>query len=152
MAHETQLLITDVELLRLGLPGAALSAVDSTVRDEHRRAASDFALSHVKKRHTLPLVEWGHDLKVAVVACATLSLMQFRGFDPASKSGEEIIRRAESATNWLRDVAKGIVEPVDLVDSTPDTDEEAPLVASDDTAGWTWPSTSSDCEDDRTGF
>ena len=149
---ESTLLITDAELLALGLPSDALSSVDVGVRDQHRAAASDFALSHIKKRHKLPLVSWGSDIRRAVADVASLSIMQVRGFDPSSKSGEEIIRRATMAQDWLRDVAKGIVEPVDIVDSTPDTDEEAPLVASDDTAGWTWPTSSSDCEDDRTGF
>ncbi len=149
---ESTALITDAELLNLGLPGDALTGVAVGVRDQHRLSASDFALSHVKKRHKLPLLSWGSDLRRATADVATLSIMQFRGFDPASKSGEEIVRRATMAHDWLRDVAKGIVEPVDLVDSTPDTDEEAPLVASDDTAGWTLPVRAYDCEDDRSGF
>lgn len=149
---ETTLLITDAELLAMGLPGDALSAVDASVRDQHRQTASDFALSHIKKRHKLPLISWGNDIKQAVAHIAARSLMGTRGFDPASRSGEEIIARSDTAIAWLRDVAKGIVEPVDIVDSTPDLDEESPLVVSDTAAGWSWPTSDGTCEDDRSGF
>ncbi len=149
---ESSLLITDAELLNLGLPAGALTGVAEPVRDEHRATASNEALSYLKKRYKLPIVSSGSDVKQAVAAIAAQSIMGFRGYDPASKSGEQIDQRAQRARDWLRDVSKGLVEPVDLVDSTPDTDEEAPLVASDDTAGWTWPTAASNCEDDRTGF
>lgn len=148
---ESTLLITDAELLSLGLPGDALSSVDVAVRDAHRLTASNEALSYFKKRYTLPLVSVGSDTLQAVAAIAAQSLMGFRGYDPASKSGEQIDARAERARAWLRDVSRGIVEPIDVVDSTPATDEEAPLVATEPVAGWSW-STTTDDDCDRSGF
>lgn len=139
-------LITDAELLQLGLPGAAISVVGITVRDEARAAASAEALSYVKKRATLPLLSWGSDLRRAVAHLATYDLMVYRGFDPGSESGALIVKRRDDAILWLRDVARGIVEPVDMVDSTETTDEAAPLVSSDEPGGWAWPTVASEVE------
>lgn len=134
--------ITDAEMLRLGLPGDALSAVPADVRDRFRLAACDQASSYLKKRFTLPALEWGTDLKVAVARVAAFEILSFRGFDPASESGALVVKRADDSLAWLRDVARGIVEPVDFIDSTPELDEQGPLVESDEPAGWGLDSTS----------
>jgi len=136
---ETVTYITDAELLSLGLPGAALSSVASATRDQARAAASDQASSYLKKRFALPLLAWAGDIKRAVADLAMYDLITFRGFDPGSQSGELIVKRRDDAILWLRDVARGIVEPIDVLDSTADVDEAAPLVSSDEGAGWTWP-------------
>lgn len=136
--------ITDAELLSLGLPGAALSVVAESTRDQARAAASAEASSYLKKRFALPLASWGSDLKRKVADLASYDLMTFRGFDPGSESGALIVKRRDDAVLWLRDVAKGIVEPTDLVDSTEPVDEQAPLVASDTGAGWAWPTVSTE--------
>lgn len=134
--------ITDAELLTLGLPGAALSDVPVDVRDSARANASAVASSHLKKRFALPLVAFGADIRRAVAHMASYDVMTFRGFDPGSESGVLVVKRHDDALAWLRDVARGIVEPVDVTDSTPDTDEQGPLVSSDPGAGWQWPTSS----------
>ena len=139
---ETVTYITDAELLAMGLPGAALSSVAVATRDAARKTASDEASGYLKKRYTLPIVEWANDLRRKVADMTVADLMMYRGFDPGSSSGDLIVKRRDDAVLWLRDVAKGIVEPTDLVDSTPDVDEAAPLVSSDTAAGWSWPTTS----------
>jgi phage gp36-like protein len=136
--------ITDAELLSLGLPGAALSVVASATRDQARVAASDEASGYLKKRFSLPIVAWGSDLKRKVADIAAYDLMTFRGFDPGSESGALIVKRRDDAVLWLRDVAKGIVEPTDIEDTTASVDEQSPLVSSDTGAGWAWPTTASE--------
>lgn len=135
--------ITDAELLAMGVPTAALTAVAVGTRDTARKAASDKASSYIKKRFTLPLLAWGEDMKRAVAHLASYDLMSYRGLDPASESGVLIIKRYDDAVLWLRDVAKGVVEPTDILDSTAEVDEQAPLVSSDTAAGWAWPTVAS---------
>lgn len=134
--------ITDAELLALAIPDAAISVVSSTVRDAARKAASDTFSGYAKKRYTLPLTAWADDVKQNVAALATYLAMKNRGFDPASPSGALIVDAKDNAIAWFLDVSKGNVEPCDIADSTPTVDEGAPLVSSDDVAGWSWPTTS----------
>lgn len=143
---EATTLITDAELIAFGLPGDALSVIDVAVRDASRAGVSAVALGYIKKRATLPLISWGDDIKRAAADLCVYDLMTYRGFDPGSNSGAVIVKRNDDAVAWLRDVARGIVEPVDMVDSTPDTDEQGPLVSSDTAAGWSWPTTSAECD------
>lgn len=138
---ESATYITDAELLAMGIPTAALSSVLLATRDSARVVASDLASSYLKKRFALPILAWGEDLKRAVAHIATYDLISYRGMDPGSESGALIIKRHDDAILWLRDVARGITEPVDLEDSTPSVDEQAPLVSSDAGAGWSWPTT-----------
>lgn len=145
---ELTILITDAELLGLGLPGDALSIVAPADRDLSRSAASAIVLGYYKKRFALPLLSWEHDTKRVCAHVAVYDLMVNRGFDPGSESGALIIKRYDDAVLWLRDVARGIVEPVDVVDSTPDLDEQGPLVSSDEPAGWGLPTKSDDLDDD----
>ena len=144
---EATTLITDAELLAYGLPDDALSIVAVAVRDAARAAASATILGYFKKRFTLPIISCGEDTKRVVAHEAAYDLMTYRGFNPDAESGALIVKRHDDAILWARDVAKGIVEPVDLVDSTPDVDEAAPLVSSDAAAGWAWPTTSGDIDE-----
>lgn len=143
---EATTLITDAELLAYGLPDDALSIVDVAVRDAARAASSATILSYFKKRFCLPIISCGEDTKRVVAHEAAYDLMTFRGFNPGADSGVLIVKRHDDAILWARDVARGIVEPVDLVDSTPDIDEAAPLTLSDDVAGWSWPTGPSDTD------
>lgn len=138
--------ITDDELLAMAIPSAAISAVAVATRDKARKAASDIASSYFKKRFGLPLLTWGDDVKQNVAMMATYIAMKFRGFDPASESGALIVKGYDDAILWCRDVAKGVVEPTDITDTTAEVDEQAPLVSSDDAAGWSWPTVASDTE------
>ena len=143
---ETVTYITDAELLDLAIPSSAISAVAVGTRDKARKAASDLASGYFKKKYTLPITAWADDVKLNVATAATYIAMKFRGFDPASESGVLIVKGYDDAVLWFRDVAKGVVEPTDFTDSTPDLDEQAPLVSSDEAAGWPWPAVASDTE------
>lgn len=132
------------DLTALGLPAAALSGVDASTRTAALVAASATADSYLGKRFALPLSSWGADLTRAVVAIAAWDLLTRRGFNPASGADAAIGTRNIDAINWLRDVARGLVEPVNLLDSTPPTPEGMPLVESDARQAWTWPFASED--------
>lgn len=125
------LLITDAELLAMGLALNALGQIPSPVRDTARAVASSFVLSHVKKQHTLPLVSWSDDIRRATAHVATYDLLSNRGFN-ALLAGDPTIRdRYLDACAWLVKLADGRVEAEAIADSTPTVDDDAPLVASD---------------------
>lgn len=128
----TQELITDVELLALGIAVDALTGIPLATRDLARRSASGLALSRVKKRHGLPLVEWGDDLRRAVAHIAAYDLLSARGFNPNTGSDIAVRDRYLEALKWLTQVAKGEAELVDLVDTTPTVNERGPLVSTSD--------------------
>jgi phage gp36-like protein len=134
MAHAP--LITDAELLALGIASDALASVDASIRLAHINAATGRALSFVAKQHTLPLVSWGWDLRGAVAAIAAYTLLGRRGYNPAGGSDESIEKAYKEATAWLGRVAKGTIELVDVVDSTPAVHENAPLVATSGAPLW----------------
>ena len=123
-----QELISDAELLAMGIASAALAAIPIATRNQARLSASGLALSLIKKRHGLPLVSWGDDLRRAVAHIAAYDLLSARGFSPQAGADTSIRDRYLAALQWLQDVSKGLAELVDCVDSTPDTDEAGPLV------------------------
>lgn len=125
-------LITDAELLAMGIASTALASITSGTRDQARAAASDLALSYVAKRYKLPLVSWGNDLRRAVAHIAAYDLLCARGFNPAAGSDDSIKQRHDTAVSWLRDVSRGIAELVDCVDSTPTLEEQGPLTSTSD--------------------
>lgn len=130
-------LITDGELLAMGIATTALASISSGTRDQARTAASDLALSYVRKRYALPLVSWGDDLRRAVAHIASYDLLCSRGFNPTAGADDSIKARYDAALAWLRDVSKGLAELVDVVDSTPALDEQGPLVSTS-TGGNLW--------------
>jgi phage gp36-like protein len=125
----TQELITDAELLAMGIASNALSGIALATRDQSRRSASGVALSHLKKRYGLPLISWGDDIRRAVAHIAAYDLLVVRGFNPLAGSDVAVRDRYLEAVQWLRDVAKGLVEPIDIEDSTAAAEEHGPLVS-----------------------
>lgn len=128
-------LITDAELLALGLATEALSGIAETVRDAHRLAASSYVVARLSPRFTVP-EDWtpGEDTKRAVAALAVESLIGRRGFDPrGGGQADPIGTAARAAREWLRDVLEGRARPTN-VDAL--TELGGPLVAGTDTAAW----------------
>lgn len=127
------------DLTALGLPPAALSGIDNATRTAALVAASATADSYLGKRFALPILEWGADLTRAVVSIASWDLLSRRGFNPASGADVAIRQRFDDAVGWLRDVARGLVEPAGLVDTTQPVQEGAPLIESEPRQAWAWP-------------
>lgn len=115
----------------MGIASNALGAIPSGTRDIARATASSLVLSYMRKRFRLPLVSWSDDIKRATAHCARYDLICQRGFNPTA-GGDIAIRDSYlDAIKWLEQLAKGNVEPEAVVDSTPDAEEAAPLVASE---------------------
>lgn len=132
-------LITDAELLQLGAAGNALNGVSSSDRAAIISAASSFVLSRLQKRFALPLVSWSDDVRRATAHVAAWDAIVFRGFNPNATNDQIIKLRADKARQWLADVVAGSVEPENVVDATSTYDENGPIMASDEPAGWVYP-------------
>lgn len=127
-----------------GLPGDALASLPPENIEAALTWASRTADSYLRKRHTLPLVEWSDDLRGAVCSIAQYELLARRGFRPGP-ADEIVIKRYNDSITWLRDVAKGVVE-IDAIDSTPTVDEDGSLAASGPKVSFRF-QTVGDCDD-----
>lgn len=124
------------DLTKYGLPAEAFTGV-TAVEQDALDAASALAESFIKKRYTTPLTAWGLDLRRAVCHIASYDLLCTRGFNPQRGADQVILKRHDDAMNWLRDVARGIVELADAAsDSTVDLDEASPILGSARDALW----------------
>lgn len=135
------MLATIDDLAKFGPVPAAIQAFDVTTKEGHLAKASGLALSYVKKRYAPPLIEWGEDLRGAVVAIASWTLLCSRGANPNNAADVSAKERHDSAVLWLRDVARGLAELVDVVDSTTAPGVAAPMMASEGSLGWSWGTT-----------
>lgn len=119
---------TTDDLTRLGLGGAALASLDSTTRTAALVARSAFADGFLAKRYTLPLSAWGEDLREAIVHLASWDLLSRRGFDPTAANDAAVQINMERAEAWLTKVARGVIEPQGITDSTPSVTETRSVV------------------------
>lgn len=110
---------TPADLYSLGLPQRALSGVSVPDQEAALESASRLADSYLSARYTLPLTAWGSDLRRAVAVIAAYDLLAVRGFAPEG-ADEHVRLRYEDAIRWLENVSKGLVNPVGIVDSTPE--------------------------------
>ena len=99
--------------------------------------ASDLADGYLARQLTLPLSEWGDDLRRHVCAIAAYDLMTQRGYNP--EGGDSNLRlRYEDAVRWLERVASGTVRPA-VTDSTPTSSTampSGPVVRTSSKRGW----------------
>lgn len=144
----TQQLVTLNEYASLGLAASTFpSSITDAIKTQHLTSASGLLLGYLAKAYTMPLVSWGDDLREKVAAVANFTLMRLRGFDPTNPADQLLVKGYDDAIAWARDVARGLIEASDIVDSTPTELDLSPLVSSDDQAGWQW-ATASTIEDD----
>lgn len=122
--------MTREEFLDQTLDPDTFEGIEDTTIDEAIVWASGQADSYIQKRKTLPLLTWGADLKNAVGDMTAYKLLKKRGFQPNSPD-TLVVKGYDDAVLWLKDVAKGLAELVDCVDSTPEVDEGGPLAGSD---------------------
>lgn len=121
---------TATDLYRLALRQAALSGLGIADQDAALEAASRVADGYLQARYKLPLSAWGDDLRRAVAIIAAYDLLAGRGFAPEGVD-EHIRLRYEDAIAWLRDVSRGVVTPVGLVDSSPAVVDEGIAAVTD---------------------
>ena len=116
---------------------AAFANADATVVTQAGIDASGEADGYLSKRFALPLIapfDTGLCLKV-------FDIMQFNvaaqvGFRPASGQNELIELKHKLAIDWMKDLARGLIELPLQVDSTPQVDEEGTLAASGRKLDW----------------
>ena len=127
---------TLTDLANLGLPGAMLGNTSETVRSQMLIKASGVADSYIAKRHKLPLVQYGDDLRFNVCAIASFWLLRRSGFNPSNPADAAALQGYTEAMDWLDRVARGLVELANVIDSSPLTEEVAPLVSSEPLIAW----------------
>lgn len=128
---------TTADLARWGAPGPSLSAFDSTAQNAALTAASGVADGFLVKRFTLPLVEWGDDLRKHTCWLTAYDLLSGRGFREDALGADALEGRYDKAMAWLRGIAAGSVEPQGIVDSTPSVRETfGVVVVSRPRRGW----------------
>jgi phage gp36-like protein len=101
-------------LEKYGLRSAAVSELTTDQKNAALLAASEFADGYLANANPFPITAWGTDLRRAVVQIAVWDIVSTRGINPDG-SDELFERRAKAATDWLRDIAKGVVKPPALV-------------------------------------
>lgn len=125
---------TPEELRALGAASEALAAYTDAQLDERLCAVTDTMSGYLQARYSLPLATWGADLKQAVVDRAVYDVLSHRGFNPADNP--LVAGRAREALRWLEDVRDERIDPVGLVDSTPDVYDSGAFVSSLPLRGW----------------
>jgi len=124
------------DLARLGLKRLATAGIPDADLLAALDAASELADSYLRSQYMLPLLAWGSDLKrhVAMIAAWDVLSAQ-RGFNPDAPAEQMWLTRYEQAITWLKDVAKGLVNP-NVQDSTPRFRDGAPRVHTQKKRGW----------------
>lgn len=122
---------TTTDLVRLGLPAAALTNVPSATQEAALDAASALMDGYLGSRKKLPLSAWGDDLRRAVCGVAGYDLMVTRGYNPEAGRDDQLRLRHEDAMRWARDFADGRIDSPAMVDATPtDATDEGTTYAS----------------------
>ena len=112
-------LLTDVELLSLGIASKALAGVDVGDRNNHREAASDFVRGRLAPRYsgladiTLGPTDVSFELKNAIASVAAYNLLGFKGFNPNKGSEAQIQARYDAVIKWMDLCLKGEAELIE---------------------------------------
>lgn len=109
---------TRADLTTFSLPAGALGGVSADKQDAALEAASRFADGFLNVVYTLPLTEYGSDLRRAVCDIAAFILMKGRGFSPETADADMLQSAERAATQWLQSIAAGKVKPYGLMDSS----------------------------------
>lgn len=126
----------EAEFKDLGLPLDATKVLTSSQINSALAVASRFVDSYLAKRYRVPLETYGEDIKRIVIDIAQYDIMARRGFRPGSGADEIIIKRRDDAIEWLRMVAKKLVEPTNVTESSPEI--ATPISTSDKRVNWDW--------------
>jgi phage gp36-like protein len=124
--------------LSQAMPPAALTNIDPAVLQSKLDDAEATANGYLGVRYTLPLVQFGHDLRRQVLAVAVYDVMSFKGFNPESGRDMNFRDRYNDALKWFQAVSLGNVTPVGIVDSgdTPLVEEAGPIIITNPRRGF----------------
>lgn len=133
VAHVLYATLRDTETH--GIPKKAIASVPAEERAEHALAASGEAEGYLAGGYTLPLLAWPDELRMQVAQLAVYRTMSRRGFQPEG-SDDLIIKNKDDAISWLGKIAKGIIKPPGIQDSTPDKSGSRVRVQTGEARGW----------------
>lgn len=114
---------TLAEITTLGINPEAVEAIDPTRKEAAISEASDKMDGYLGAQFKLPLLTWGKDVRGCCARLAAIRLLRVRGTGPEDSQTLEEMEGRETA--WLRDVAKGIVQP-QVTDSSPSSELGVP--------------------------
>lgn len=130
---------TIAELASYGISSEVTAAYEDTVIDGILQACSAQADGYLQSsgRIVLPLTSWGVDLKMAVCKLAAWEIMAVTvGHNPDDANNFVWQSRRDEALKWLESVARGLVMPVGIVDSTPTVVKTGSVVVTEAGRGW----------------
>lgn len=117
--------------LEQAMPASMFAAMPREVLAHAMLDATDEAESYLRKFFTVPIVSWGHDLRLMVGKMAFYHAMQRRGYNPDNI--DSLIRKNyEDALSWL----KGAAQYSSIVDSSPTEVETGAYCVSGPPRGW----------------
>lgn len=116
------------DITRYGLPLRSIPNESRETLVEMCLAATDVSDGFVGAAYTLPLLAWGHDLKLHTAKIATRLLLDQRGWDP--EKDEPIVVGYDNAMSWLSKLGKGHIAPPGIRDSTPTVVDSGSVVRS----------------------
>lgn len=106
------------DLLASGIPQKALNGTTTFEQEAVLTKASALVDSYISVRFGMPLVSWGEDLRLHTAKLAAYLLLQKRGFSPQGDDADTIRDAYDDAISWLKDVARGLATPIDVVQTT----------------------------------
>jgi phage gp36-like protein len=131
-----QLYALPSDIVRYGLPASALEGIPAAVLADFCLAASEEASGYLASAYTLPLANWGTDLRKHVARMVAYDVMSWRGYDPDSGKDDLLSKNRDMAIEWLNRVANGKLRPIGVEDATPLIAEEEIYIDSAPSRGW----------------
>lgn len=139
VAHVIYALPEDVS--QLSLPDGSVAECTASQVASALLAATDTCASSLASGHEMPLKSWGDDLRRVCSHIAAYDLMCSLGFRPENYDANIRQRYVDAVgegdtPGWLDKVARGEIEPADLVDSSVDEEEGGVCVVTEPSRGW----------------
>lgn len=128
---------TIAEIGTLGINPGAISDIELPRKTSAIATVSDYIDGFLAGQFTLPLVNWGQDLRQCAAVLVAAQLLRTRGtsYDPEDSFWMEV----KSKETWLQNIARRFVTPR-VIDSSPGAKvgvpSSVPIIASAPGQGW----------------
>lgn len=136
------------EFYRLGVAETAVAHLAAEDQQDILDASQDVVDSFLRPAGygvPIPTATVSRSIKRAECQIAAWDMLRCPGADPTTDADGAIKDAAEKAMEWLRDVAKGVVQPIPVTssgtaaDATPDVEEGGAAVVTEASRGWGYP-------------
>ena len=129
------------DMPQLALPAEATADLSDSQIAASLLSATDTVASAIAANHEMPLLSWGGDVQLHTASIAAYHLMCGLGFRPEDYDANIRQRYVDAcgddkSIGWLGRVARGAIEPADLVDSTVDEADGGAYVVTEASRGW----------------